>query len=72
MNKKNVTIFGTLVFPLGIGQRAVIQEKDCVRTTSPVQHFVTKPSGEIQIETRNTWYLLKPAAAEVRRSDNMR
>ena len=68
MNKKNVTIFGTLVFPLGIGQRAVIQEKDCVRTTSPVQFFAATPTGEIQIETRNTWYLLKPAEAEQHRS----
>ena len=62
--KKNVSIMGTLLYPLEIGSSAVIQEEKAVRITSNVQHFIISPSGVVQIETMNTWYVLHPACEE--------
>ena len=62
--KKKVSIMGTLLYPLEIGSSAVIQEEKAVRITSNVQHFITSPSGVVQIETMNTWYVLHPVCGE--------
>lgn len=64
--KRKIKIAGTLIYPLCIGRAAIIQEEKTVRITSSVQHFVTSPSGEVQIETLNTRYVLTPACNESR------
>lgn len=60
MEKKRVAIYGTLVYPLVIGQPAFIKEAAGVRRTSSVQHYIQNPSGVIKIETKNTRYVLRP------------
>lgn len=62
--KKRVKIYGTLEYPLSIGNVAFIEEKNrSPRITSAVQRFFKLPSGTFHIETRNTYYILKPLAA---------
>ena len=58
--KKRIDIYGTLEFPLAIGNAAFIKEAAGLRRTSTVQHFIQMPSGVIHIETKNTRYVLRP------------
>lgn len=60
--KKRIEIYGTLKYPLECGQAAFIQESNGTRRTSPVEHFITEPSGPVYIETKNTRYILNPIA----------
>lgn len=58
--KKRIDIYGTLEFPLAIGNAAFIKEATGTRRTSSVKHFISLPSGVIYIETKNTHYVLHP------------
>lgn len=62
--KKRVTIYGKLVNPLRIGERALIRQEGQTLLTSNVEHFIEHPNGEKEIITRNTHYTLKKKEAE--------
>ncbi len=64
MSKKQITVYGDLKYPLIIGGVAYIQTKEGVLRTSSVQHFIQHPDGTMDIETKNSRYILCPPAKE--------
>ena len=61
MAKKIIAIIGTPLYPLTVGQSAIIREAAGIRQTSPVEHIVKNPSGMVEVITRNTVYHLTVA-----------
>ena len=62
--KKFATMSGTLLFPLSIGNRAVILHDGGYTHTSKVVAVHSVQPGDIRFETRNTYYRLLPAPLE--------
>ena len=59
--KKSATVCGTLMFPLCIGNRALILHEGGYIHTSRVEAIHSVSADEIRFETRNTCYRLLPA-----------
>lgn len=60
MMKKSATVCGTLMFPLCIGNRALILHEGGYIHTSKVEAIHSVSANEIRFETRNTCYRLLP------------
>ncbi len=59
-NKKIIELIGTVVYPITVGEPAIIQElSGMTRKTSTVLKIETKSDKEIRFETRNSIYCLK-------------
>lgn len=58
--KKSTTVCGTLMFPLCIGNRALILHDGGYIHTSKVETIHSVSANEIRFETRNTCYRLLP------------
>ncbi len=57
--KKALNIFGTPVYEIKIGERALIAETDgCTRHTSVVENVQEVTDNKVCFETRNTYYTL--------------
>lgn len=59
--KKSTTLSGTLMFPLCVGNRALILHEGGYVHTSTVEAIHSVSANEIRFETRNTRYRLLPA-----------
>lgn len=54
-------IFGKILAPVKIGERANIRiGPNQVLQTSVVQHMIQYPSGKMEIQTRNSVYVIFP------------
>lgn len=60
--KKSATVCGTLMFPLCVGNRALILHEGGYIHTSKVEKIHSVSASEIRFETRNTCYRLLPAS----------
>ncbi len=58
MDKKEITIVGALIWPLKVGSRAKILERDGARDTSPVIAIGEEGFFSVKFETENTMYTL--------------
>lgn len=58
--KKNTTLCGTLMYPLTVGNRALILHNGGYVHTSAVVAIHSVAANEIRFETRNTHYRLLP------------
>lgn len=59
--KKSATVCGTLMYPLCVGNRALILHEGGYIHTSKVETIHSVSANEIRFETRNTCYRLLPA-----------
>lgn len=59
--KKSATVCGTLMYPLCIGNRALILHEGGYIHISKVETIHSVSASEIRFETRNTRYRLLPA-----------
>lgn len=59
--KKLVEMRGILEYPVAVGCAAFIKPegKEAIRTSSVIR-FAKLPSGTMYIETKNTYYVLRP------------
>lgn len=56
--KKMLEITGSLIYPITIGESALIHEAEGIRRTSTVLSMEKMSQSEVSFETRNTKYLL--------------
>ena len=61
VNKKNISITGSLALPLKTGAKAVIFHSGGLIRTSPVESINQIAEGYISFETRDSVYCVEPS-----------